>query len=81
MTRLFDLSGRLAVVTGARRGIGLAMAEALAEAGADIIGVSASMEAEGSVLEQRVRACGPRVHRTRRPTSRTRRTYAGWPSG
>ena len=58
MTRLFDLSGRLAVVTGARRGIGRAMAEALAEAGADIIGVSASMEAEGSVLERRVRACG-----------------------
>ena len=65
MTRLFDLSGRLAVVTGARRGIGLAMAEALAEAGADIIGVSASMEAEGSVLEQRVRAVRARVHRTR----------------
>ena len=57
MTRLFDLTGRLAVVTGARRGIGLAMAEALAEAGADIIGVS-TLEAEGSVLEQRVRACG-----------------------
>ena len=65
VTRLFDLSGRLAVVTGARRGIGLAMAEALAEAGADIIGVSASMEAEGSVLEQRVRALRARVHRAR----------------
>ena len=34
---------RLAVVTGARRGIGLAMAEALAAAGADIIGVSAQL--------------------------------------
>jgi 2-dehydro-3-deoxy-D-gluconate 5-dehydrogenase len=58
MSQLFDLTGRLAVVTGARRGIGLAMAEALAEAGADIIGISASMEAEGSVLEQRLRTCG-----------------------
>ena len=78
MTRLFDLSGRLAVVTGARRGIGRAMAEALAEAGADIIGVSASMEAEGSVLEQRVRACG-REFTGLAADSRTRRTYAGWP--
>jgi 2-deoxy-D-gluconate 3-dehydrogenase len=39
---VFDLTGRLAVVTGARRGIGLAFAEALAQAGADIVGVSAS---------------------------------------
>ncbi len=33
MSGLFDLSGKLAVVTGARRGIGAAMAAALAEAG------------------------------------------------
>jgi 2-deoxy-D-gluconate 3-dehydrogenase len=43
---LFDLTGRLAVVTGARRGIGLAFAEALAAAGADIVGVSASADHE-----------------------------------
>ncbi|MGX4653832.1 SDR family NAD(P)-dependent oxidoreductase [Micromonospora sp. SCSIO 07396] len=58
MNALFDLSGRTAVVTGARRGIGLAMAEALAVAGADIVGVSANMEATGSEVEQRVRAAG-----------------------
>ena len=40
----FDLKGKLAVVTGARRGIGLAIAVGLAEAGADIIGVSNHME-------------------------------------
>jgi 2-deoxy-D-gluconate 3-dehydrogenase len=57
-TSPFDLSGRLAVVTGCRRGIGLAMTEALAAAGADIIGVSASLERQGSEIERRVRALG-----------------------
>ena len=38
---LFRLEGRTALVTGCRRGIGQALACALAEAGADIIGVSA----------------------------------------
>ena len=55
---LFDLSGRLAVVTGARRGIGLALAEALAGAGADVVGVSASLEPEGSEAQRRVEALG-----------------------
>ncbi len=60
MTALFDLAGRTAVVTGARRGIGLAMAAALADAGADIIGVSANLESSGSEVERRVRAAGRR---------------------
>jgi 2-deoxy-D-gluconate 3-dehydrogenase len=55
---LFDLTGRLAVVTGARRGIGLAMADALAAAGADIVAVSAHLEATGSEVENRVRGHG-----------------------
>ena len=54
----FDLSGSLAVVTGARRGIGLAMAEALAEAVADIIGVSAHLEPTGSEVARKVEALG-----------------------
>lgn len=54
----FDLTGKLAVVTGARRGIGRAMARALAEAEADIIGVSAGMEASGSAVEKDVLAAG-----------------------
>lgn len=55
---LFDLTGQLAVVTGARRGIGLAIAEALAAAGADIIAVSAQIEAEGAEVARLVRSHG-----------------------
>jgi 2-dehydro-3-deoxy-D-gluconate 5-dehydrogenase len=53
----FDLGGRLAVVTGARRGIGRAIATALARAGADIIGVSSSQE-PGSAVQREVEALG-----------------------
>ena len=55
---LFRLDGKTALVTGARRGIGMAMALALAEAGANIIAVSANMEACGSAVEQEVKALG-----------------------
>jgi 2-deoxy-D-gluconate 3-dehydrogenase len=55
---MFDLTGKTAVVTGAKRGIGLAIAEALAAAGADIIGVSATLEPTGSHVQRRVEATG-----------------------
>jgi 2-dehydro-3-deoxy-D-gluconate 5-dehydrogenase len=55
---LFDLSGKTALVTGCRRGIGKAMAAALAEAGADIIGASAHLEDHGSEIERLVTAVG-----------------------
>jgi len=41
---LFSLVGTTAVVTGASRGIGLAIAGSLAAAGADIVGVSATLD-------------------------------------
>lgn len=55
---LFDLSGKVALVTGCRRGIGRGMAVALASAGADIIGVSASLEESESDIEKAVSDCG-----------------------
>jgi 2-deoxy-D-gluconate 3-dehydrogenase len=58
ITDLFDLSGKTALVTGCNKGIGKAMAIGLAEAGADIIGVSASLESSGSDVEKKVEALG-----------------------
>lgn len=54
----FRLDGKVALVTGCKRGIGKAMAIGLAEAGADVIGVSASLETSGSAIEQEVTARG-----------------------
>ena len=58
MQNLFDLKGKVAIVTGCKRGIGMEMAIGLAEAGADIIGVSASLELAGSAIEKAVKALG-----------------------
>ncbi|MDD1782775.1 SDR family oxidoreductase [Enterovibrio sp. ZSDZ35] len=58
MNNAFDLSGKKALVTGAKRGIGKAMAEALAQAGADIIAVSQSIETQGSAIEKSVLETG-----------------------
>ena len=58
----FRLDGKIALVTGCKRGLGAAMAQALAEAGADIIGVSASLELTGSDVEKSVRAVGRKFY-------------------
>lgn len=57
----FKLDGKTALVTGCRRGIGRGIALGLAEAGADIIGVSAQLE-PGSEVEREVTALGRKFH-------------------
>src|SRR5271167_1761992 len=49
---LFDLSGKIAIVTGASRGIGAAATIALAEAGADIVACSRNQEALKQIVEE-----------------------------
>jgi len=62
MNPLFSLAGKTALVTGCRRGIGKSIAVGLAQAGADILGVSASLEASGSGVEREVQALGRQFH-------------------
>ncbi len=57
----FKLDGKLALVSGCSRGIGRGIAVGLAEAGADIIGVSARLE-PGSEVEREIRALGRQFH-------------------
>lgn len=58
LSSLFSLEGKTALVTGASRGIGLAITETLALAGADVIAVSRSMQREDSPVRQAVENAG-----------------------
>jgi 2-deoxy-D-gluconate 3-dehydrogenase len=57
MHRLFDLEGKVAVVTGCNTGLGLGIAAALAEAGADIVGGNRS---DAAATRAAVEAAGRR---------------------
>ncbi len=58
-TRLFDLTGKVALVTGSGRGLGRTMALALAAAGADVV-ASARSASEIASLRDEIRAMGRR---------------------
>ncbi|MDR3511718.1 MAG: SDR family oxidoreductase [Caulobacteraceae bacterium] len=61
----FDLKGKVALITGGNRGIGLGMAEALAQAGADVViwgsNAEANLKAEGKLDQYGVRVLAQRV--------------------
>jgi NAD(P)-dependent dehydrogenase (short-subunit alcohol dehydrogenase family) len=63
---LFDLTGRIAVVTGGTRGLGLAMVRAFASAGAEVVVVSrkpeACQEVVASLRSQGLKAAGCACH-------------------
>lgn len=56
---LFSLQGRVAMVTGCNKGLGQAMAVALAEAGADIVGINRSAADE---TRRQIEALGRKFH-------------------
>jgi 2-deoxy-D-gluconate 3-dehydrogenase len=56
----FDLSGKVAIVTGGNGGIGLGMARGLAEAGADIAVVGRN-EAKSNAAAAELQQCGIRA--------------------
>ncbi len=59
-TNLFDLTGRVALVTGGNKGLGKAMARGLAEAGADIVIASRNEDELKSALDEILAGTGRR---------------------
>jgi gluconate 5-dehydrogenase len=61
-TSLFDLSGKIALVTGATHGLGMAMAQGLGEAGATLVVNGHSSEEKIAAAVQHYRSLGLSAH-------------------
>jgi NAD(P)-dependent dehydrogenase (short-subunit alcohol dehydrogenase family) len=59
--KLFDLTGRVALITGGSKGLGMAMGAGLASAGADLVLVSRHGEEAAAAAEQLAREFGRRA--------------------
>ena len=72
---MFDLSGRVAIVTGGATGLGLQIAEGLAEAGADVVVCARNEErceqAAAELAQTGVRTLGLRCDVRDRPSTAT----------
>ena len=66
-----DLTGKVALITGGNRGIGRAIAEALAAAGADIAFSWLSREDDAAVTETAIRALGRRAFHAQADASKS----------
>lgn len=72
----FRIDGKTALVTGCSSGIGMAVAIALAQQGADIIGVSSSLAANGSEVAKAVETAGKRFYAYQADFSNRESLYA-----
>ena len=61
MTRLFDLTGKVALVTGGSRGLGREMVRAFAQAGADVVIASRKLDACERLAEEVRQSTGRRA--------------------
>ena len=63
MTKENDLSGKIALVTGASRGIGKAIALSLGKSGAEVIVNYSSSEEKANAVVEQIKSFGSRAHK------------------
>ena len=77
-TQLFDLTGQVALITGASKGMGKAMAMALAEHGSKVVISSRKLDQCEETAAEINAACGGNVPSPLPVTSATKSSYRLW---